>query len=104
MNQDKNDQQGFVHIGGIISELMKTCRPESKDDFKVIYDQWFGVVGEPICNHAHPTAIKGKILLVHVNNSALLHNLHFLKKEIISKLNTAIGNELISEVKFKIGS
>ncbi len=103
MNQDKNKQQGFIHIGGIISELLKTCRSESRDDFQVIYQKWAGVVGEPICDHAHPTAIKGKILLVHVNNSALIHHLHFVKKDIIARLNAALGTELVTEVKFKIG-
>jgi len=54
--------------------------------------------------NAQPLAFKGKLLLVEVTSSAWLHELQFLKGDIIKNLNDALGKELISEIKFKIGS
>ena len=50
-----------------------------------------------------PVAFKGKLLLVHANSSPWLHHLQFLKKEIIVKVNQALGRELVGDIKFKIG-
>jgi predicted nucleic acid-binding Zn ribbon protein len=56
-----------------------------------------------IAQNAKPAAFKGKILIVHVSSSTWVHQLQFLKKEMIAKLNNAFGNALIDDLKFKIG-
>jgi hypothetical protein len=38
-----------------------------------------------------------------VTNSTWIHQLQFLKKEMIAKLNDALGNAPIADLKFKIG-
>ena len=79
------------------------CRQESDDDLMKVWNHWDQVVGKAISEHAQPAACKGKMLLVHVASSAWIHQLQFLKKEIIGKLNDALSDELIEEIKFKIG-
>jgi predicted nucleic acid-binding Zn ribbon protein len=64
---------------------------------------WDRVVGAPIAGNAKPAAFKGRILLVHVTSSTWIHQLQFLRKDIIEQLNRALGKELIEEIKFKIG-
>ena len=61
------------------------------------------IVGDVIAQNARPAAFKGKILLVHVSSSTWVHQLQFLKQEMIAKLNDTFGKELISDLKFKIG-
>ena len=56
-----------------------------------------------IAQNAKPAAFKGRILLVHVNSSTWIHQLQFLKKEMIAKLNDTLGKTLIEDLKFKIG-
>ena len=60
-------------------------------------------VGEVIARNARPGAFKGKLLLVNVTSSTWAHQLQFLKKDIIKKVNDALGKELVEEIKFKIG-
>jgi predicted nucleic acid-binding Zn ribbon protein len=60
-------------------------------------------VGEVIAQNAKPAAFKGQILLVHVTSSSWIHQLQFLKKEMIERLNNSMGKPLIEDLKFKIG-
>ncbi len=93
----------FEPIGPIIDTLIKTYRRDSDSQLVQIWDLWDRVLGAPIADNARPAAFKGKILLVHVISPAWIHQLQFLKKEMIAKLNAALGKALIEDLKFKIG-
>ena len=99
---EKNIKE-FAHIGSIISKVLKTCRYESDEELTQVWSLWDSIVGEAIAENARPAAFKGKLLLVHVTSSAWIHQLQFLKKDIIAKVNDALGKELVEEIKFKIG-
>lgn len=92
-----------VHIGRVIDGLLKTYRRESDSELSKIWSLWNDLVGDVIATHARPHAFKGRLLLVHVSNSTWLHQLLFLKKDIIEKVNEAYGKEMVTEIKFKIG-
>jgi len=96
--------KSVVHIGSVIEKVLKTYRHESDEELARIWSLWDGLVGDAISENARPSAFKGKLLLVHVTNSTWLHQLQFLKKDIIAKVNDAFGKELVEEIKFKIGS
>ncbi len=99
----KKCQAKFEPIGPIIDTIIKTYRRESDSQLVQIWNLWDSVLGDPIGDNARPAAFKGKILLVHVTSPAWIHQLQFLKKEMIAKLNAALGKELIEDLKFKIG-
>ena len=99
----KRPKGQFEHIGPIIETLVKTYRRESDTQLVRIWDLWDDVLGEPIVQNARPAAFKGKILLVHVTSPVWIHQLQYLKQEMIAKLNAALGKNLISDLKFKIG-
>jgi predicted nucleic acid-binding Zn ribbon protein len=92
-----------VHIGSVISRLMKTYRRDSDSELAGIWDMWNGLVGEAISANARPAAFKGKLLLVNVTSSAWLHQFHFLKEDMIRKINEAYGKQMVDDIKFKIG-
>jgi len=99
----KKQKAKFEHIGSILADVLKTYRRESDGELLQVWQVWDGIVGDVIAQNARPAAFKGKILLVHVTNSTWIHQLQFLKKEMIAKLNGALGNTLINDLKFKIG-
>ena len=96
-------QAGFVHIGSLVNDVLKSYRRESDSDLIQVWQIWEGAVGDIIAQNAKPAAFKGSILLVHVTSSAWIHQLQFLKKDMIDKLNGALGKPLIDDLKFKIG-
>ena len=93
----------FVHIGSIIDEVLKTCRREPDSELMRVWQVWDRIVGDVVSKNAKPAAFKGRILLVYVTSSTWVHQLQFLKEEIIGKLNKGLGKELIDDLKFKIG-
>ena len=99
----KKTKGKFEHIGGILADVLKTYRRESDGELVQVWQVWDDIVGDVIAQNARPAAFKGKILLVHVSSSTWVHQLQFLKKEMIVKLNHTLGKALIDDLKFKIG-
>jgi predicted nucleic acid-binding Zn ribbon protein len=99
----KKDKAKFVHIGSIIDDVLKTYRREPAGELIRVWQVWDGIVGDVISKNAKPGAFNGRILLVYVTSSTWVHQLQFLKKEMIAKLNEALGKSLIDDLKFKIG-
>ncbi len=99
----KKRTAGFVHIGRLIDDVLKTYRRESDSELVRVWQVWDGAVGDIIAQNAKPAAFKGRLLLVHATSSIWIHQLQFLRKEIITKLNQALGKPLIDDIKFKIG-
>jgi predicted nucleic acid-binding Zn ribbon protein len=96
-------QSEFVHIRNVIDAVLKPYRSKPDFELKNVWDLWDEVVGKPIAQNARPAAFKGKLLIVHVSSSSWIHQLQFLKNDMIAKLNTALGKSLVAEIKFKIG-
>ena len=94
---------GLVHIGGVLRQVMKTAGMASNARLSKIWEIWNGAVGDGIAANAAPAAFKGKLLIVHAESSAWMQQLHFLKKEMIANLNRALGEDLVHDIKFKIG-
>ena len=102
MRKRKNAPE-IGHIGDIINKALKTCRQDCSGDLAQVWSLWDTAVGNVIAKNARPEAFKGKLLLVHVNSSAWMHHLQFLKKDMINQINAALGKELVQDIKFKIG-
>ena len=92
-----------VPIGSVIDKILGGQKPKTAAGVAQVFQLWERAVGEIIAANAKPAAFKDKILLVHVNSSPWLHQLQFLKEEIIKKVNAALKDESIEDIKFKIG-
>jgi predicted nucleic acid-binding Zn ribbon protein len=93
----------FVHIRNILDDVLKPYRSKPDFELKEVWRLWDEAVGETIAQNARPAAFKTKLLIVHVSSSSWIHQLQFLKNDMITQLNAALGKPLIAEIKFKIG-
>ncbi len=100
---DEDRRSDFVQIGKIIENVMKPYRSEADFGLKEVWRLWDEAVGKSVAQNARPTAFRGTLLIVHVSNSTWIHQLQFLKGELIAALNTALGKPLLEDIKFKIG-
>ncbi len=100
---DPDKPSDFIHIGNILEKVLKAYRSEADLGLKEVWRLWDAAVGETIAQNARPAAFKGNLLIVHVSNSTWIHQLQFLKNDLISALNTALGKPLLADIKFKIG-
>ena len=93
-----------VHISSVLDNILNTYRQESDSGLSRVWSFWNDAVGKTIAENAQPAAFKGKVLLVHVTSSTWIHELRFLEKGIINNINSISGENLVEEIKFKIGT
>jgi len=61
---------------------------------------WEKVVGKRIAKRAYPLELRGKTLFVEVEGSAWIHELSFLKNDIVRGLNERAGADAIEQIVF----
>jgi len=103
MENNRKNRKEFVHIGSIVNKVFRAARHDADADMMQVWNVWQGVVGNAVAENARPAAFKGNLLLVNVSSSPWLQQLQFLKADIITRLNQALKQELVKEIKFKIG-
>jgi len=104
MAEIKNPPDDFVHIGNILGDTLNRFRADSDLELTSVFTIWKNVVGEAIANNSKPGGFKGKILLVYVSSPVWIQELQYYKKDMITKINDALGKELVCDIKFKIGA
>ena len=103
MDGVKKNTDDFKHIGKILCDVLNTFQLDPDLELTRLFSLWDDVVGEALAKNARPAGFKGKILLVNVVSSVWIQELQYYKKDIIRKLNEALGKELVCDIKFKIG-
>jgi predicted nucleic acid-binding Zn ribbon protein len=91
-------------IGRILDSVVESLGLKKKlDEGKAILI-WEKAVGEKIANHTRPLRVEGSKLFVEVSGSSWRNELTFLKPEIIQKLNSAAGSEVVDDIIFVAGA
>ncbi|MCG6534032.1 MAG: DUF721 domain-containing protein [Syntrophales bacterium LBB04] len=90
-------------IDEILSRALKKRHvPFRKEDRRLI-EIWEKAVGPQIAAQSRPESIKRDVLLVKVSSSVWLHQLHFLKEEIMGKINASAAGAAFKDIHFSIG-
>ena len=97
------NQKNFISIGQVIDKVVHQYRPQMDESMIQVWDVWQSAVGDIVAENAQPAAFKKDLLLVHVSNSTWLHHLRFMEKELIQKINQALGCQRVRALKLKIG-
>jgi predicted nucleic acid-binding Zn ribbon protein len=104
MKKKRTKLKESVHISSVLDNILNAYRQESDSGLSLVWRFWDDAVGKAIAENAQPAAFRGKVLLVHVTSSTWIHELRFLVKDIINNLNSVSGENLVEEIKFKIGT
>jgi hypothetical protein len=64
---------------------------------------WNQVVGEVFARQTCPRTIVSGVLFVSVSNSNWLHELRFMKTQILAKLQEMLPATPVSDIRFKVG-
>lgn len=100
----KNRKKGeIVHIKSVLDGVLRSCRSDAAVDLMNVWHLWGSVVGNVVAEHTRPAAFKGRLLLVNAESSSWIHELQFLKAELIARLNAALGRDLVADIRFKVG-
>lgn len=99
----KRTKSEFVHIGPVLSRVLKECEATGGSQLLRIRQVWNDIVDAGIRENAQPAAISKTTLLVHVSSSPWMHQLQFLKKDILSRLKAELTTPVLEDLLFKIG-
>lgn len=103
MHEKRLPSDTFTPIGRVLEAILDQCRADRSGGLMHLIQVWNKVVGPPISDNAKPFAVKGSLLLVHVSSSVWLHQLRFLRAELLEKLNHSLRSQSLADIKFKIG-
>jgi hypothetical protein len=98
----KSTHANLQKLGNILQGILKkhNITIDSKEQRLLVI--WNSAVGLQISAHTRPEKLKRNTLFVKVSSSVWMHQLHILKSDIIEKINTLLGKELVKNVHFSI--
>jgi len=64
--------------------------------------EWSALVGPRVARHSRAVAFRDGLLHVEVEGSAWMHELGFLKRELVRTLNEHLGAECVKDVRFQV--
>jgi len=64
---------------------------------------WSEVVGQPLAAETEALRLRGTTLWVRTSSTALAHQLHLEKPQLLTRLNEAIGAPAVRDIRFLQG-
>jgi len=90
-------------LGEILQKILKKRNIPHTSTDRYLLNIWGRAVGPQIAAQTHPDTLKRGTLFVRVSAPVWLHQLQFMKEEILGKLNELSGKEEIKGLFFTIG-
>ena len=87
----------------IISRALKKRHVPFQSEDRRLAAVWEQAVGPQIASQSRPEYLRKETLAVKVASSVWMHQLHFLKEEIIGKVNASMGSPVVKDIRFTIG-
>ena len=84
-----------------IEKFLKDTPLQRKLNERRLIEGWDQVMGSPVARATEKLYIRDRILYVHLSSSVLRNELFMLRSEIVNKLNSHAGEEVITDVAFK---
>ena len=67
-----------------------------------IFNHWEDIVGKEISRKTRPQKLFKKILYISVSDPGWANELSMMSEQLISKINSFAGDEIINQLRFKI--
>lgn len=65
-----------------------------------VVKEWPELVGSPVADHTRAVAYRDGAVQVEVEGSAWMHELGYLKRDLIKKINEQLGSAYVRDVRF----
>ena len=104
--ESKTYVQGLRSFGNTLPRGVKQVLRKSGFNYSEVISKWNILVGKDISNYCYPKSIKisrenknGTLILSVERGNEI--NIEYAKKEIINKINSYFGYQLINEIRLK---
>jgi hypothetical protein len=96
-------QARLQQLGGILQTTLKKRKIILDIEDQKLQDIWNRAVGPQVARQTRPNRIRGNTLYIKASSSVWIHQLQFLKEEIIEKINKLQEKEPVKNLHFSIG-
>jgi predicted nucleic acid-binding Zn ribbon protein len=90
-------------VADLLGRLLRGTPAEQRLKEGRIWLVWETAVGRRIASHAQPAAFRDGILTLRVDSSPWMQQLTYLKRDLISKVNAELGEDLVKDLFMKGG-
>jgi predicted nucleic acid-binding Zn ribbon protein len=87
-------------IGGVLKRVVRDLGLEGDLEAWKAADDWPRIVGPRIARHTRCVGFREGVLRVEAESSAWMHELGYLERDLVKKINRHLGAERVREVKF----
>lgn len=87
-------------LAGILPRLMQQLGLEDTAAGWRVVAEWPAFAGERIAKRTRATSFRDGMLTIEVEGSAWMHELGFLKRELVRRANQQLGAEIVREMRF----
>ena len=99
----KKNQSRLQSIGEILFSSFKGKGVAAKIEENSLIKLWPKAVGQQIVLQTQPDCLKNGTLFVKTTSSVWVQQLHFMKEEILQKLNELAGKIAVKDIRFSVG-
>jgi len=99
----KKSQSRLQSIGEILFSSFKGKGVAAKIEEISLIKLWPKAVGQKIALQTQPDSLKNGTLFVKTTSSVWVQQLHFMKEEILQKLNELAGKVAVKDIRFSVG-
>ena len=89
------------NIGSIIGDVIKNLDIRSKLNISNVFNRWEEIVGPEIGKKVKPQRITRGTLYISVTTSTWANELSLMSGQLIKKINSFIGEEVVKNIRFK---
>ncbi len=91
-------------VADVVKNALENIKFEERRKNAEILNVWRTAIDPVIVDHTQPASLKNGTLIVNVDNSVWLSEIvRFKKREILIKLQSCFGKEVIKNIKFRLG-
>ena len=92
------------HAGAVMPRILSELRIDRRQSESEILKVWNHLIDPNIVAHAKPTGINKGTLFVTVDSSVWLDEIvRYRRREILQRLQTSFGKDLITRISFRVG-
>ena len=89
---------GITPLGGALGDAFRQYGIERQIREREIFSRWSEIVGTTLARHSEPVRLQHGVLMIHVQNAVWRQELSLMRAELSSRINDAIGMELVKEI------
>ena len=89
------------NVGNIIRKLMRNPKLANRLEELDALEVWKEIIGKQLQNYVTEAKMKKGILRIKVKSAPLRNELSYKKTDLIKKINTKLGKEVVKEIVLK---